>query len=106
MAAVSKAAATHSVGRIEAISDLDLADLCDATEAAILDNLRRVRRSRTALIVAHRISAVRDADLILYLRDGGILERGTHADLIRLDGEYARLARAQALEEEIEAMEP
>ena len=88
------------------VLDDSLSAVDSETEAAILENLRRVRRGRTALIVAHRISAVRDADVIIYLRDGGILEQGTHAELIRLDGEYARLARAQALEEEIEAMEP
>jgi ATP-binding cassette subfamily B protein len=75
------------------------------TETAILDSLRRVRRDRTAIIVAHRVSAVRDADHILVLRDGRAIEEGSHEELLDLGGEYARLARAQALEEEIEAMD-
>jgi len=72
-----------------------------ATETAILDQLRDVRRSRTCVIVAHRISAVRDADLILVLAAGRVVERGTHESLVAADGGYADLYRRQLLEDEL-----
>ena len=76
------------------------------TEAAILENLERERAARSLLIVAHRVSAVRDADLILYLKDGRVHESGTHDELVASGGEYAELARRQELEAQIEGMDP
>jgi ATP-binding cassette subfamily B protein len=77
----------------EATSALD-----GPTEAAIQETLRRVRRNRTTLVVAHRLSTIVDADQILVLRAGRIVERGDHAALLARDGEYAALWRRQTRE--------
>ena len=73
------------------------------TEEAILQGLRHELSGRTTLLVSHRVSTVRDADLIVVLEDGGVAERGTHETLLREGGRYARLYREQQLEEELEA---
>jgi ATP-binding cassette, subfamily B, multidrug efflux pump len=73
------------------------------TEEKILHGLRDVRENRTTLIVSHRISTIRDADLICVLHDGRIIERGTHEELINFGGEYADLYERQLLEEELDA---
>jgi ABC-type transport system involved in Fe-S cluster assembly fused permease/ATPase subunit len=74
----------------EATSALD-----SRTEAAIQATLRRARQGRTTLVVAHRLSTIADADLILVLKGGRIVEEGDHAGLIEQDGEYAALWRRQ-----------
>jgi ATP-binding cassette subfamily B protein len=74
----------------EATSALD-----SRTEAAIQATLRRARQGRTTLVVAHRLSTIADADLILVVKAGRIVEQGDHAALIDLDGEYAALWRRQ-----------
>jgi ATP-binding cassette, subfamily B, multidrug efflux pump len=73
------------------------------TEEEILSQLRGVMRERTSIIVSHRISTVRDADMIFVLDEGRIAERGTHDALIRENGLYAELHRKQLLEEELAA---
>jgi ATP-binding cassette, subfamily B, multidrug efflux pump len=73
------------------------------TEEKILAQLRGVMRDRTSIIISHRISTVRDADLICVLDEGRIIERGAHDELIAAGGEYAALYERQLLEEELAA---
>jgi ATP-binding cassette subfamily B protein/subfamily B ATP-binding cassette protein MsbA len=61
------------------------------TEACILESLERLTAGRTTLVIAHRLSTVRRADQILFIQDGQIVERGTHAELLARGGSYAAL---------------
>jgi len=85
------------------ILDDSLSAVDTYTEEEILSRLRTVMRQRTSIIVSHRISTVRDADRILVLDAGRIVERGTHDEFVRLNGLYAELHKKQLLEEELAA---
>jgi ATP-binding cassette subfamily B multidrug efflux pump len=73
------------------------------TEEEILSRLRGVMSNRTAIIISHRISTVRDADQIVVLDGGRVVEKGKHDELIRMGGHYAELYKKQLLEEELAA---
>jgi ATP-binding cassette subfamily B protein len=75
----------------EATSQVD-----NNTEAAILASLREIRKGRTTIVIAHRLSAVRDADAIYVLDHGQVVEEGSHDELVRLGGTYAALWHLQS----------
>jgi ATP-binding cassette subfamily B protein len=83
------------------ILDDALASVDTDTEERILTRLRDIMRQRTTILVAHRISTVRGADQIIVLRDGRIVERGSHDELLARAGYYADLYQKQLLEEEL-----
>jgi subfamily B ATP-binding cassette protein MsbA len=76
----------------EATSALDTEN-----EAAVQLALARLRRGRTTIVIAHRLSTVRDAEQVIAMDAGRAMERGTHAELTQENGLYARLVRSQAL---------
>jgi ATP-binding cassette subfamily B protein len=86
------------------ILDDALSSVDTETERRILGELRTVMHERTSILIAHRISTVMDADLILVLDDGKVVEMGDHAALLARDGFYADLFRRQRLAEELEAL--
>ena len=100
-----RATLARAVARDPRILILDdaLSSVDTHTEARILDDLVRVMAGRTSFIISHRVSAVMNADLILVLDGGRIVERGRHPDLMALGGTYARLLRRQLLEQDIES---
>ena len=74
----------------EATSSLD-----NESEKAVKDSLEKLTENRTTLVIAHRLSTVRNAQRILVLTDNGIEEQGTHEELIALNGAYANLYNMQ-----------
>ena len=74
------------------------------TEEQILRELKAFMKGRTTLLISHRVSSVRDADMIVYLRSGKIIERGTHDELVARRGAYYQLYRRQRLVRQVESM--
>jgi ATP-binding cassette subfamily B multidrug efflux pump len=84
------------------ILDDALSSVDTGTEEKILQELSGVVAGRTTLLISHRVSTVQNANEIVVLRDGEIVERGTHTELLANDGYYAELYRRQLIEEELE----
>jgi ATP-binding cassette subfamily B multidrug efflux pump len=84
------------------ILDDSLSAVDTQTEERILSRLRGIMAGRTTILISHRTSTVQDADQIVVLRDGQIIERGKHEDLLARGGYYADLYQKQLLEEELE----
>jgi subfamily B ATP-binding cassette protein MsbA len=78
----------------EATSALDA-----ESESAVQEALAHLRAGRTTIVVAHRLSTVRDADVVITMAEGVAVEQGTHAELMARDGLYARLVKTQAFTE-------
>jgi ATP-binding cassette, subfamily B, multidrug efflux pump len=87
------------------ILDDALSSVDTYTEEQILRELKDIMRNRTSILISHRVSTVKEADEIVVLDDGAIVERGTHAELLLRDGYYAELHRRQLLEEELAVSE-
>jgi ATP-binding cassette subfamily B protein len=86
------------------VLDDALSSVDSVTEARILSHLKSVMSERTTILVTHRVATAMQADHIVVLRQGSVVERGSHASLLALNGRYARLAQLQVLEEELEVI--
>ena len=70
------------------------------TEKTILDNLRKLRKGKTTILIAHRISTIEEMDKIIYVEDGVIAAVGTHEQLYQTNAEYRKMVDLQKLDEE------
>ncbi len=86
------------------VLDDALSSVDTATEERILEELSGVMRGRTTILISHRVSTIRNAELIFVLEHGEVVDQGGHADLLARDGYYADLYQKQLLEEELEAI--
>lgn len=103
-----RAGIARAVARNPLILILDdaLSSVDTNTEAEILKRLREVMSGRTSIVIAHRISTIKEMDQILVVDEGRIVERGSHQDLVALGGLYASMYRHQLLSEELSEEEP
>ena len=85
------------------ILDDSMSAVDTATEERILRNLKRIMENRTSILISHRVSTVKDADHIIVMDEGQIVEQGTHEQLLQKQGTYHELYRRQLLEEALES---
>ena len=83
------------------ILDDSLSAVDTKTEEAILQHLRKELKGRTTLMISHRISTIKDADIIYYLEDGTVVEQGTHEELLEQEGHYSVMYNKQLIEQEL-----
>ncbi len=83
------------------ILDDSLSAVDTKTEDLILQHLRKELAGRTTIMISHRISSIKNADIIFYIENGSLIEKGSHKDLLALEGQYANMYRKQLLEEEL-----
>ena len=101
-----RAAIARAILRNPRILILDdaLSSVDTLTEEKILNGLADVMRNRTTILISHRVSTVQNADRIVVLSHGRVVETGTHRELLERGGYYAELYQKQLLEEELEAI--
>jgi ABC-type multidrug transport system fused ATPase/permease subunit len=81
------------------ILDEATANIDSVTEALLQDAIARMLKGRTAMVIAHRLSTVRNADLVFVIAEGKIVEQGTHNSLLKMNGLYRQLYERQFMDE-------